>query len=118
MDKNFTSKIIEKANCLKAEEGRWINGEALITKKELGTFFQMDPDNAHKFCIKHNVLPINVGQGKVARLRWLASQVTNLLTILQASSTKPQNEFRPRRKGDAHILGRSVRELHKELSCA
>ncbi len=118
MGNSSSSEAVEMVASLRGIKDGWLNGETLLTKKELGSFFKMDPDNAQKFCARHDVLPINIGLGKVARLRWIGSQVINLLTILQASSTKPQKEFRPRRKGDAHILGRSVRELYTELSCA
>ena len=115
----MSSELIRE-NAPSADELRVkdMTGEYLLTQKELGLFFNTTGEQARKLCAKHGVFPINIGLGKVPRLRWLASQVTTIPTILQASSSKPQKEFRKRRKGDVHILGRSVQSLYDELVCS
>lgn len=93
--------------------------ESLLTKKELGAFFRLSPPSARALCEKHGILPVNVGAGKVARLRWRMSDVMQLLTILQSGNgTEAQKDFRPRRKGDARIAGLSAKEVMKAVACA
>ena len=95
-----------------------ITGDCMLTQKELGAFFRTTGEQARKLCAKHGVMPINIGLGKVPRLRWLASQIIKIPTILQASSSRPPKEFCKRRSGDAQILGRSLQSLYNELACS
>jgi hypothetical protein len=93
--------------------------ESLLTKKELGAFFRLSPPCARALCEKHGVLPLNVGSGKIARLRWRLSDVMQVLTILQSgNATEAQKDFRPRRKGDARVAGLSAKEVLKAVANA
>ena len=90
--------------------------EELLTKKELGAFFKLNPDSARALCEKHGIYPLNVGAGKIARLRWRVSDVMQILTILQAGSEAKKKAFRTRRPGDARIAGLSVKEVMKAVA--
>ena len=93
--------------------------EELLTQAELGVFFKMGKDgkSARRLCEKHGVFPLNIGSGKIPRLRWLVSDVRQLLTTLkQAKSTEPQKKLTPRKQGAPSILGRSKAELYQEVS--
>ena len=92
--------------------------ESLLTKKELGAFFRLSPAYARALCEKHGVMPLNVGSGKIARLRWRLSDVMQVLTILQSGATEAQKDFRPRRKGDARVAGLSAKEVMQAVACA
>ena len=89
--------------------------EKLLTKRDLAAFFQMSADSARKLCEKHGVVPLNVGNGRIARLRWRLSDVMQVLTTLQTGTTN-RKDYRPRRPKDPHVLGRSPREIHNELA--
>lgn len=86
----------------------------LITQTDLGIMLSMGKDAAREFCARHGIQPINVGLGKVARLRWHRSEVMQLIGTLQAKG-KPQ-EFVRRKKSCKTVLGKSVAELMRELS--
>ena len=86
----------------------------LITQTDLGVMLSMGKDAAREFCARHGIQPINVGLGKVARLRWHRSEVMQLIGTLQAKG-KPQ-EFVRRKKSGKTVLGKSVAELMRELS--
>lgn len=93
--------------------------ESLLTKKELGAFFRLSPPYARALCEKHGVMPLNVGSGKIARLRWRLSDVMQVLTILQSgNATEAQKDFRPRRKSDARVTGLSAKEVLKAVANA
>ena len=86
----------------------------LITQTDLGIMLSMGKDAAREFCSRHGVQPINVGLGKVARLRWNRSEVMQLIGTLQAKGK--QQEFVRRKKTGKTVLGKSVAELMRELS--
>ena len=90
--------------------------EQLMTKKELAAFFQISIRSARALCEKHGVLPINIGQGKIARLRWRASEVIQMLGTLEASPKPATKEFIPRKRGSKTVVGKSVEELMRELA--
>ena len=93
--------------------------EELLTQAELGAFFKMGKDgkSARRLCEKHGVFPLNIGSGKTPRLRWLLSDVRQILTTLkQAKSTEPKKKLTPRRKGQPAILGRTKSDLFNEVS--
>jgi hypothetical protein len=89
--------------------------EKLLTKTDLAAFFQLSAESARKLCEKHGVKPLNVGTGKVSRLRWRMSDVMQVLAILQTPTGK-QKEFCTRRKGDPHVLGQTAKSLHAMLA--
>ena len=60
--------------------------EKLLTKADLGAFFQTSADAARKLCERHGIKPLNVGNGTVARLRWRLSDVMQVLAALQGKS--------------------------------
>lgn len=86
----------------------------LITQKDLGIMLSMGPKKAREFCASHGLHPVNVGMGKVARLRWARAEVMQLIGTLQAKG-KP-HEFVRRKKSGKTVLGKSVAELMRELS--
>lgn len=93
--------------------------EELLTQSELGAFFKMGKDgkSARRLCEKHGVYPLNIGSGKIPRLRWLLSDVRQILTTLkQAKSTEPRTKLIARKKGEPSILGRKKAELFQEVS--
>ena len=90
--------------------------EKLMTKKDLAAFFQISAASARKLCEKHGVLPINVGQGKIARLRWRASEVIQMLGTLEASTKPVAKEFIPRSRSSKTVVGKSVEQLLRELA--
>ena len=90
--------------------------EKLLTKKDLAAFFQTSATSARKLCEKHGVKPLNVGNGRIARLRWRLSDVMQVLTTLQTGSDIKRKDFVPRRPKDPRVLGRSPQDLHKELA--
>lgn len=92
--------------------------EKLLTKRDLGAFFRLSPPYARALCEKHGVLPLNVGTGKIARLRWRLSDVMQVLTILQSGNATEAKDFRPRRKGDARVAGLSAKEVMQAVACA
>lgn len=89
--------------------------EKLMTKRDLAAFFKLSADSARKLCEKHGVMPLNVGNGRVARLRWRLSDVMQVLTTLQAG-TNERKDFRPRRPKDPRVLGRSPQDIQRELA--
>ena len=100
-------------------KGKQMIEEKLLTKRDLGAFFRLSPPYARALCEKHGVLPLNVGSGKIARLRWRLSDVMQVLTILQSgNATEAQKDFRPRRKGDARVAGLSAKEVMQAVACA
>ena len=90
--------------------------EKLLTKRDLAAFFQTSAASARKLCEKHGVLPLNVGNGKIARLRWRLSDVMQVLTILQTGTDTKSKDYRPRRPKDPRVLGRSARDIRNELA--
>ena len=86
----------------------------LITQKDLGIMLSMGPKKAREFCASHGLHPINVGMGKVARLRWPRAEVMQLIGTLQAKG-KPQDIVR-RKKTSKTVLGKSVADLMREFS--
>lgn len=89
--------------------------EELLTKKDLAAFFKVSARSATAICKKHGVLPINVGLGKRALLRWRASEVIQMLGTLEASP-QPPKDFIPRRRTSKTVVGKSVDELLRELA--
>lgn len=83
----------------------------LIKLADLGTMLSMGPEAAREFCSRHGVHPINVGLGKVARLRWHRSEVMQLIGTLQAKG-KPQDYVKKSRRTTA---GKSLKQLMSEL---
>lgn len=83
----------------------------LITQKDLGIMLSMGPKKAREFCASHGLHPINVGLGKVARLRWHRSEVMQLIGTLQAKG-KPQDYVKKSRRTTA---GKSLKQLMSEL---
>ena len=90
--------------------------EKLLTKRDLGAFFQTSPESARKLCERHGVKPLNVGNGSISRLRWRLSDVMQVLTTLQTGTDTHHRDFRPRRPKDARVLGRSPQEIFNELA--
>lgn len=90
--------------------------EKLLTKRDLAAFFQTSADAARKLCERYGVKPLNVGNGKVTRLRWRQSDVMQLLTTLQTGTNARSRDYRPRRPKDPRVLGRSPQEIHRELA--
>ncbi len=90
--------------------------EKLLTKKDLAAFFQTSAKSARTLCEKHGVLPLNVGQGKITRLRWRASEVIQMLGTLEASPKPAPKEFIPRKRGGKTVIGKSVDDLMRELA--
>jgi hypothetical protein len=86
----------------------------LITQSDLGVMLSMGGRNAREFCARHGVLPINVGVGKRASLRWSRSAVMQMLCTLQADASSPQKRKAVRSK--TKILGKTAALLYKELS--
>lgn len=86
----------------------------LITQKDLGIMLSMGPKKAREFCASHGLHPINVGMGKIARLRWPRGEVMQLIGTLQALG-KPQEIVR-RKKSSKTVLGKSVADLMREFS--
>lgn len=89
--------------------------EKLMTKHDLAAFFQTSAASARKFCHRHGIEPINIGNGRTTRLRWLKSDVIQMLGTLEAKA-EPATVI-PRRKGSKTVLGKSVDDLMREL-CA
>ena len=89
--------------------------EKLLTKRDLAAFFQTSAESARKLCEKHGVMPLNVGNGSVSRLRWRLSDVMQVLTTLQ-TGTGPHKDFRLRRPKDPRVLGRNARDIRNELA--
>ena len=117
---NRSMMYISDALCAKffMLKGKQMIEEKLLTKRDLGAFFRLSPPYARALCEKHGVLPLNVGTGKIARLRWRLSDVMQVLTILQSGPTEAQKDFRPRRKGDARVAGLSAKEVLKAVANA
>ena len=88
--------------------------ERLLTKRDLAAFFQTSAESARKFCHSHGIEPINIGNGRVARLRWRASDVIQMLGTLKAKA-EPK-EIVPRRKGSNTVLGKTAKQLMRELA--
>lgn len=86
----------------------------LIEQKDLGTIFSMSKKKARELCAFHGVYPINVGLGKVSRLRWYRSEVMDLLGALRAKG-EPK-EYVSRKKSSKVVLGKSVNDLLREFS--
>lgn len=84
----------------------------LIDKHALGELLSMGPKAARALCERHGVMPVNVGLGKVSRLRWNRSEVMQLLSTLQAKG-KPCEYVK---KSKRTSLGKTWRELARELS--
>jgi hypothetical protein len=85
----------------------------LITQSDLGVMLSMGGRNAREFCARHGVLPINVGKGKRASLRWSRSAVMQMLCTLQADAGAPR---RKAVRSKTNILGKTAASLHKELA--
>lgn len=83
----------------------------LITQTDLGVMLSMGKDAAREFCARHGIHPINVGLGKVARLRWHRSEVMQLIGTLQAKGKPHDNVKRSRRT----TAGKSLKQLMAEL---
>lgn len=90
--------------------------EKLLTKSDLATFFQTSSESARKLCERHGVKPLNVGNGSISRLRWRLSDVMQVLTTLQTGTNTQARDFRPRRPKDPKVLGRTAKEIYKELA--
>lgn len=84
----------------------------LIDKHALGELLSMGPDSARAFCERHGVRPVNVGLGRVSRLRWNRCEVMQLLSTLQAKG-RPREHVR---KSGRTSAGKTWRELARELS--
>ena len=92
--------------------------EKLMTKRDLAAFFQTSAASARRLCEKHGVLPINVGMGKVARLRWRQSEVMQMLGTLDARTNQRAGKDcipRSRARGKT-VVGKSVAQLMRELA--
>ncbi len=87
----------------------------LIDLNSLAAMLSMGRRSARDFCQRHGVLPLNVGQGKIARLRWRRSEVIQMLGTLEAS-TRPAPDIIPRRRGSKTVIGKSVEQLMRELA--
>ena len=83
----------------------------LLDKKALGVMLSMGGDEARELCHRHGVEPINVGLGKVARLRWSRTEVMRMLDTMRAD--------KPRRRPRIHrtVVGKTVAQLIAELAC-
>lgn len=90
--------------------------EELLTTEELGDFFRLSPQSARKLCIKHGVMPLNVGVGKIARLRWRRSEVIQMLGTLETKPQPASSEYIPRKRGSKTVLGKTVNQLMRELA--
>lgn len=85
----------------------------LLDKKALGAMLSMGGDEARELCHRHGVEPINVGLGKVARLRWMRSRVMEMLGTMQADG-KPARR-KPSTKNT--VVGKSMDQILRELAC-
>lgn len=88
--------------------------EKLLTKADLAAFFQTSAASARKFCAAHGVMPVNIGNGRVARLRWSRIAIMQMLGTLEAKA-EPKTII-PRRNGSKTVLGKSVDDLMRELA--
>lgn len=88
--------------------------EKLLTKADLAAFFQTSAKAARQFCARHGIQPINVGNGRVARLRWRQSEIMQVLGTLNAK-VEPKTII-PRTRSSKTVLGKSVDDLMRELS--
>lgn len=79
----------------------------LIKIADLGAMLSMGERNAREFCARHGVLPINVGKGKRASLRWSRSAVMQMLNTLQAGRA----EKAPARPPQKRLLGKNVDQV-------
>lgn len=86
----------------------------LITQTDLGIMLSMGKDAAREFCARHGIQPINVGLGKVARLRWNRAEVMQMLSTLRAKE-KPKDVV-PRTRSRNTVVGKSAATLLRELS--
>lgn len=86
----------------------------LIDIKQLSLMIGLCPKGARELCRRHGIEPINVGLGKKIVLRWQTDAVMQLVTTLQAKGK--QKEIVPCRSTKNRILGKSVEQLHCELS--
>lgn len=88
----------------------------MLDIKGLSTLLSMGPRSAREFCSRNGVLPINVGLKKRMRLRWIRSEVMQMLGTLEAKQKPAPKEFVPRIRGSKTVLGKSVDDLLKELA--
>ena len=88
----------------------------LIDLKGLSIMLSMGKRSARDFCQRNGVLPINVGKGKIARLRWKASEVIQMLGTLEASNRPAPKDVIPRHRGSKTVIGKSVDQLMRELA--
>lgn len=90
--------------------------EKLLTKADLAAFFQTSAESARRLCERHGVMPLNVGNGSISRLRWRLTDVMQVLTTLQTGTEPQRKDYRPRRPKDPRVLGRSARDIRTELA--
>ena len=88
----------------------------LIDLNDLSIMLSMGKRSAREFCMKNGVMPINVGRGKIARLRWRVSEVMQMLGTLEASRKPAHKDIIPRRRGCKTVVGKSVDQLMRELA--
>jgi hypothetical protein len=86
----------------------------LIKLSDLGIMLSMGERNAREFCERNGVLPINVGKGKRASLRWNRAEVMQMLSTLRAKE-KPKDVV-PRSRSRNTVVGKSAATLYRELS--
>ena len=86
----------------------------LIKMSDLGIMLSMGERSAREFCERHGVLPINVGKGKRASLRWNRAEVMQMLSTLRAKE-KPKDVV-PRSRSRNTVVGKSAATLYRELS--
>ena len=84
----------------------------LIKLADLGVMLSMGERAAREFCARHGVLPINVGTGKRASLRWSRQAVMQMLGTLQAESHNKAKARPPKKR----LLGKSVDQVISMLS--
>ena len=92
--------------------------EKLLTKRDLAAFFQVGIASARKLCETHGVYPVNVGTGKITRLRWRQSEVIQMLGTLEAGTDKRAgSDYIPRsRTRGKTVVGKTVKDLMRELA--
>lgn len=92
--------------------------EQLMTKADLAEFFHASASTARRFCDKHGVKPINIGNGKRTVLRWRKTEVIQMLGTLEADTNKRvSKDCIPRSHANGKtVVGKSVKQLMRELA--
>lgn len=85
----------------------------LITQTALGELLSMGPKSARAFCEQNGVMPVNVGKGARATLRWNREEVIQMINTLQAKTKSTQCKTA---KPKHQIIGMSASVLYQCVS--